>query len=93
MYWYGIFLLPSQSLSYVHLFVATWTVAYQARLNQALSRHEYWNLLPFYTPGDLLNTGIKPPSLASPALAGGFFTTVSPEKPALSVCVCVCVCV
>ena len=33
-----------------------------------------WNGLPFPTPGDLPDPGIKSVSLASPALAGGFFT-------------------
>ena len=28
-----------------------------------------------FSPGDLVNLGIKPVSLMSPALAGGFFTT------------------
>jgi len=41
-------------------------------------RQEYWNGLPFPFPGDLPNPGIK---LASPALAGGFFTTEPPRKP------------
>ena len=41
---------------------------------------EYWSGLPFPTPGDLPNPGIKPMSLASPALAGRFFITVSPGK-------------
>ena len=31
--------------------------------------------MPFPSPGDLPNPGIKPTSLASPALADGFFTT------------------
>ena len=31
--------------------------------------------LPFPSPGDLPDPGIKPASLMSPALAGGFFTT------------------
>ena len=31
-----------------------------------------------YSPGDLLDPGIEPMSLASPALAGRFFTTVPP---------------
>ena len=31
--------------------------------------------------GDLLDPGIKPASPESPASAGGFFTTESPEKP------------
>ena len=34
----------------------------------------------FLQPGDLLNPGIEPKSLASPALAGRFFTTVPPGK-------------
>ena len=40
-----------------------------------LSRQEYQSGLPFPTPTDLPNLGIKPASLASPALTGGFFTT------------------
>ena len=39
------------------------------------SRQECWNMLPFPSPGGLSNPGIEPTSLASPALAGGFFTT------------------
>ena len=35
---------------------------------------EYWKELPFPPPGDLPHPGIKPASLESPALAGGFFT-------------------
>ena len=37
--------------------------------------------LPFPTPGHLPDPGIKPESLASPAVAGGFFTTETPGKP------------
>ena len=37
------------------------------------SRHKYWLGLPFPPPGDLPNPGIKPASLLTPALAGGFF--------------------
>ena len=54
-----------------------WTVAHQAPLSMKFSRQEYWNGLPFPSPGDLLDPGIKPVSLASPALAGGFFTTAA----------------
>ena len=39
------------------------------------SRQEYWSELPFPSPGDLPDPGIKPKSLTTPALAGGFFTT------------------
>ena len=39
------------------------------------SRQEYWSGVPFPPPGHLPGPGIKPKSLASPALAGGFFST------------------
>ena len=39
------------------------------------SRQNYWNRLPFPPPGDLPHPGIKPMSLASPALVGGSLTT------------------
>ena len=44
------------------------------------SRQEYWSGLPFPSPGHLSDTGIEP---ASPALAGGFFTTEPPGKPVI----------
>ena len=62
-------------LNHVRLFVAPWTVARQAPLSAVFSRQEYWSGLPFPTSGDLPDPGIKPESLASLALAGGFFTT------------------
>ena len=43
-------------------------------------QQEYGRRLPFLPPGDLPNPGIKPTSLASPALAGGFFTTSATWK-------------
>ena len=52
-----------------------WTVAYQALLSLGFSRQEYWSELPFPSPGVLPDPRIKP---ASPALAGGFFTTEPP---------------
>ena len=47
------------------------------------SRQEYWGGLPCPPPGDLPDPGIKPESLMSPALAGGFFTTSATWKPGL----------
>ena len=44
------------------------------------SRQEYWNGLPFTTPGDIPNPGMEPMSPASPALTGGFFTTSAPRE-------------
>ena len=49
--------------------------------HQGFSRQEYWSGLPFSSPGDLPDLGIKPESPASLALAGGFFTTEPPGKP------------
>ena len=64
--------------------VATpWTVVCQALLSMVFPRQEYWSVLPFPPPGDLPDSGIKPTSLASPALANRFFTTESPGKPAI----------
>ena len=54
-----------------------WTGAQQAPLSIGFSRQEYWNGLPFPTPGDLPKPRIKPISLVSPALAGGFFILLS----------------
>ena len=62
-------------LSHVQLFVMLWTIACQAPLSMGFSRPEYWSGLPFLPPGDLPDPGIKPTSLMSSALAGGFFTT------------------
>ena len=59
----------------VQLCVTSWTVALQAPLSMGFSRQEYWSGLPCPPPGDLPDPGIKPTSLMSPALAGGFFTT------------------
>ena len=47
----------------------------QAPLSMGFSRQEYWSGLTFPTPGNLPDPGIKPVSLMSPGLAGGFFTT------------------
>ena len=48
------------------------------------SKQEYWSGLAFPTPGDLPDLGIEPESLASPALAGRFFTTVPPGSEDLA---------
>ena len=42
-----------------------WTVARQAPLSLGISRQEYWSGLPFPSPGDLPDPGIK---LRSPIL-------------------------
>ena len=54
--------------------VTPWTGARQGSLRRGFSRQEYCSGLPFSSPGDLLDTGVKPTPLMSPALTGGFFT-------------------
>ena len=71
----------AQSLSYVWLFSAPWTVDCHTPVSEEFSRQEYWNGLPFPPPADLLDPGIETMSLASPALAGRFFTIASPRNP------------
>ena len=61
--------------SHVQFFATLWTVACQAPQSMGFPRQEYWNGLPFPSPGDLPDPEIEPMSLMSPALAGGFFTT------------------
>ena len=61
--------------SRVQLFVTPWIVAQQAPLSMGFYRQEYWSGWPCPLPGDLPDPGIKPASLMSLSLAGGFFTT------------------
>ena len=62
-----------------------WPVAHQAPLFMGLPRQQYWSGLPFPPPGDLSHPGIQP---ASPALAGGFFTTEQATREAHNGIVC-----
>ena len=48
-----------QLLRHVWFFVTLRTVACQAQLSMEFSRQEYWNELPFPSPGDLPDTGIS----------------------------------
>ena len=61
-----------------------WSVSYLAPLSVGFSRQECWSGLPSPPPGNLLDPGIKPKFLTSPALAGGFFTTSTPGKSGVS---------
>ena len=58
--------------------VTPWTVAHQAPPSMGFSRQEYWNGLPFPSPGDLPDPGIKP---RSPALQADALTSEPPGKP------------
>ena len=68
------------------LLVTPRTVACQVSLSKEFSREEYWSGLLFAFPParHLSNPEIKPASLASPVLAGEFFTA---EPPVGSYCV------
>ena len=59
-----------------------WTVAHQAPLSMGFPRQEYWSGLPFASPGDLPDPGIKP---TFPVLAGEFFTIEPLGKPMCSI--------
>ena len=56
----------------------TLTVALQPPLSMGLSWQEYWSGLPFPSPWDLPNLGIKP---ESSALQVDSFMTELPGKP------------
>ena len=65
---YSLSTCGASMLSGVWLFATPWTVVCQAPLSMGFPRQEYWSRLPFPSPGDLPNLGIKP---TSAALAGG----------------------
>ena len=80
----GLELLPTCGC--VQLFAVPWTLAHQALLSVEFCRQEYWEGgCHFLNPSDLPDPGIEPLSLASPALAGGFFTTIPPGKPCATI--------
>ena len=56
------------------------TVARQAPLSMKFSRQEYWNGLPFPSPGDVPDPGIEP---RSPTLQADALTSEPPGKPNL----------
>ena len=73
--------------SCVRFFAILWTIAHQASLSMGFPWQEYWSLLPCSPPGDLLDPGIEPVSLKSPALLGMLFTTSATwEAPSPSLC-------
>ena len=67
----GLVKVKVKSLSRVRLFAPPWTVAHQAPPSMGFSRQEYWSGLPFPSPGDLPDPGIK---VRSPALQADALT-------------------
>ena len=72
--------------SHVRLFATLCTLAHQASLSMGFSRQEHWSRLPCLLQGIFPNPEVEPTSLASPALAGKFFTLVPPGKPLYLAC-------
>ncbi|MGT9829497.1 hypothetical protein ACVWOM_30245, partial [Pseudomonas aeruginosa] len=62
------------------LFLTLWTLACQAPLPMEFSRQEYWSGLPFPSPADLPNPGIKS---QSPAMQADSLPSELPGKPQL----------
>ena len=52
-----------------------------AALSMGCPKQESWSMLPFPTPRNLPDPGIKTVSFEFYALAGRFFTTLPPRKP------------
>ena len=71
-----------KSLSCVWRFATPRTVAYQAPQSMGFSRQEYWSGLPFPSPGDLPDPGIKP---RSPTLQGDALPSEPPGKIMLKI--------
>ena len=67
-----------KSLSRVQLFATPCTIAHPAPLSMGFSRQGYWSELPFPSPGDLPNPGIK---LRSPTLQADALISEPPGKP------------
>ena len=65
-------------------FATPWTVACQAPLSMRFSRQEYWSGLPFPSPGDLPDPGIRPgyPALQADSLPSEPLGKPSVEKDA-----------
>ena len=88
-FWFVVFLLCGSPVpcyaqwlqSCSRLFATLWTVAHQTSLSVKFFQKDYWSGFPCPTPGDLPDPGIEPISLASPALAGGFFIAEPPGNP------------
>ena len=53
------------------------SLSYQGPLSMEFSRKEYWSGLPFPSPGDHPDPGIKP---GSPALEADYLPSEPPEK-------------
>ena len=65
-------------LSRVRFFATSLTVVYQAPPSMEFSKQEYWSRLPFPSPGDFSDPGIK---AVSPALQADALSSEPSGKP------------
>ena len=70
--------------------VSPWTIAHQAPLSMDFSRQDYWSVLPFPSPGDPPDPGVKS---GSPALQAVPLPSEPPRKPRQSPSVDLLVCI
>ena len=75
---YTIVFSESESCSVVTDSATPWTVAHQVPLSTEFSRPEYWSGLPFPSPGNLPDPGIK---TRSPVLQADSLQSEPPGKP------------
>ena len=73
----AIFVKESEVAQSCRLFATPWTVAHQAPPSMGFSRQEYWNGLPFPSPGNLPDPGIEP---RSPVLQADALTSEPPGR-------------
>ena len=78
IHWVWIWRSRSVSCSVMSNSATPWTVAHQAPLSMEFSRQEDWSGLPFPSPGDLPNPGIKP---RSPTLQADSLLSEPAGKP------------
>ena len=72
--------LNSMGLNCVKVKVKSSRSVYPTLMFMGFSRQEYWSRLPFPPSADLADGGVKPASLTSHWLAGGFFTTSTTKE-------------
>ena len=73
-------------MSRVWLFATPWIVARQASLSVGFSMQEYWSGLPFLSPWDLPDPGVKPGSLALQADSSPPAPPGKPAGPLMGAC-------
>ena len=76
--------MHAKSLQLCPIFCYPMDCSPQAPLSMEFSRQEYWNGLPFPSPGDLSNTGSNPHLLSLLHWPSGYLSLAPPGKPSHS---------